>query len=123
MFKDFPQVSGLKFPVNVWQPSLRVTDYFVLLQVESMVDGYYEDVLAYIKDFSVRSRGHRPLLLAVMCHGDENQNMMFLEKSLPLQEIINSIYDADSSGVGTRVGFNPQSWMVRSIECLPYACT
>ena len=95
---------------------MRATDNLALLQVESVVDGYYENMLTDIKNFLVRSRGDEPLLLAVMCHGDENQNMLFLEKSLPLQEIIASIHNVDPAVVGTRVSFYPQSWMVHSVE-------
>lgn len=69
-----------------------------------MVDRYYEDVLTYIKDFSARNRGDNPRLLAVMCHGDENENMKFLERSLPLQEIIGSIPDLDHAGFGKVIG-------------------
>lgn len=77
-----------------------------------MVDGFYNDVLTYIEEFSATNRDANPMLLAVMCHGDENENMRFLERLLPLREIIDSIPNLDLEGFGKLVGQHQLSCIV-----------
>lgn len=71
-------------------------------QTSEVIDGQANDVMRKISEFATTGTSSNLLVLAVMCHGDERDNMKFLEKSMTVAELIDALTVSRLSHTGER---------------------
>lgn len=69
--------------------------------MDELIDGSADEVLKKISEFADANKTGRTLFLAVMCHGDEADNMVFTGEKFTIMEIKQRL--CGNSSLSTRV--------------------
>lgn len=60
-------------------------------QVDEVIDSPFSDIQQKIRAFAIAQRSAKILVLVIMSHGDEKDNMLFSSRSLTKRDILNLV--------------------------------